>query len=204
MRLGDIFAGGTLVDIVMGTCRARLEALSPGRIAVPFGQDTLLVAARGELAITPDTLLARLLSARLRLGLAVSTDAGGPAEMFFSRAECVQPGCAAALRAKPDRLRGTGDPPGQLIGARRIMEQLGSGEVDAVMGTLSGLRTLSSVADLISPPSELAVDITSYFVRLNVDPARERAVNLYIALLQSPLGQAILSRHGFGPARLTG
>jgi molybdate transport system substrate-binding protein len=195
-ELTQRIAHGAPADLLLGTNLALIRSVAPaGTLPTEFARDTLVVAARRELSLTTHHLLERLLGPRLRLGIAgpVQSHGTSPAEQFFDLAEAAHPGAGAILRAKalPMLTWGHGPTP------RRIMEQLGTGEVDAVLGTASALRTLSSVVDLVAPPAELAVTITSYVVVLATTPSRRASAEAYVAALRGPHGQTMLSRHGF-------
>lgn len=194
--LARLVSQGDPVDLLLTTDDRLAAATAPARAAMTeFARDTLMVAGRSELRLTAASLVARLANPRLRVGIAfpsfnVDTD---PAGQFCNRLDALQPGAGATLRAKAKPMQANGDLPPP----RRIMEMLGSGEVDIVLGAASALRTLSAVADLVAPPIDLAVEITAWLVVLATDAKRRKTSEAYLAVLQGMAGQALLARHGF-------
>jgi len=197
-RLAQLLASGACCDLLLTTDEhLALESAPQGRVPAPFATDMLVIAGRSELSLSSAGLLERLANPRLRIGVALpASDSGhSPVERFFARAEALQPGSAAALRARARPILSNGELPAP----RRVMEMLGSGEVDVVLGAASALRTLSSVAEIVVPPPALSVTITSYMVLLASDAERVLAARFYASVLCGRPGQALLARHGFSP-----
>jgi len=183
------------VDMVLTSDLGALQGRAPhGTQPTAFARDSVALAGRSELSLSAANLLERLLNPRMRVGVALASG-GEPAARFFARIDAVQPGAGTALSARARPLQSHGDLPSP----RRIMELLGSGEVDIVIGATSALRTLSSVAALIAPPPDLAVCITAYLLVLTQAPERHRLAQTYRSVLCGATGQAMLTRHGFSP-----
>jgi ABC-type molybdate transport system substrate-binding protein len=191
-------AAAAPVDLLLTTDLAAVQNLAPDATQpTAFARDSVLLAGRSELSLGTANLLERLLATRMRIGIALPSggELAAPAARFFARVDAIQPGAGAELSARARPLQSNGDLPSP----RRIMELLGSGEVDIVLGAASALRTLSSVAALIVPPPELAVCITAYLLVLTQAPERRRLAHTYRAVLCGAAGQAMLTRHGFSP-----
>jgi ABC-type molybdate transport system substrate-binding protein len=192
-------AAGEPVDLLLTTDTGLIgEVAAQGTAATAFAQDLLVFASRPELSVNAANLLDRMMNPRLRIGLALPAggNSAAPAQQFFALAEAHQPGSGDSLRARTRPVQATGDLPAP----RRIMELLGSGEVDVVMGAASALRTLTAVADLVEPPAALLVTITSFLAVLATEPGLRHRSLAYGSVLSGPTGQALLSRHGFSPA----
>lgn len=190
--------GGT--DLLLASDIEMVRAVArPASQVTAFGTDTLIAASRPELGLNQRDFLVRLMEDQVRLVVAGPGLSAGSeiAERFLALCESQMLGSSDALR---DRLRPVSTPDGFSWGPRQAMEVLTSGEADVVLGPRSMLRSLSAVADLVRPPPEMAIHIACTMVVLASDPDRRAASQRFAAGLLSATGQAILARHGFGPA----
>ncbi len=196
-------AQGLPADLLISAdLRSAQSVAPPGGMAIPFAADALSAVARPEIGLTTARFLERLLSDRVRIGIETpgAHTAANLAWQMFDRADAASPGAGAALRAKarvvtlPQESGRTGT---GRWSPRQAMELIGSGEVDVVLNTQSCLRTLSRVADVVAPPPELAVSLTSGLVVLATASSRKIAAEAYVAQLLGESGRAMLARHGF-------
>lgn len=160
-----------------------------------FARDSLLAASRPGRRLRADDFLARLLDDTVRVAIAVPGAAGGVGmiETFFRH--CDEQGAEAGrvLRRKARLIAGVQAP---TWGARQVMGLL-EGDVDVVLGPRSMLRSLSAVADLVTPPPGLAVEVACGLIVLAETPARQANAARLVEALLSPRGQKLLIDQGF-------
>ncbi len=197
-RLADRLRGGVTADLALFADVAVAQSvLPPGQSALPFARDRLVLVSRPDLRLTGQDLVQRLQSSTLRLGSAL-IDAGqeaDPGAAFFACIDRLHPGAGALLRSRARPLVVRGEAPSH----RQVMEMLVSGQMDVVLGSYAGLRTLSQVADVLTPPEALAVEIIAGAAVLAGGGQRRTAAERFVADLRAPEGQAMLKRHGFDP-----
>jgi molybdate transport system substrate-binding protein len=197
-RLAERIRGGEQADLALFADLTVAQSVLPaGHLAVPFARDRLVLVSRPDLRLTGADLVERLQSRTLRIGSAL-TDAGQEGDSgatFFAHIDRLHPGIGALLlsRARPLVVRG------EAPSHRQVMEMLVSGQMDVVLGSYAGLRTLSQVADVLTPPDALAVDIIAGAAVLAGGGQRRLAAERFVAELRGPAGQAMLKRHGFDP-----
>ena len=139
-QLRHRLASGAQVDLLLTTDLVALQELAPdGTQPTGFARDSLLLAGRSELSLNAANVLERLLNPHMRIGIALPSNGEpcAPATRFFARVDAMRQGAGAALGARARPLQSNGDQPSP----RRIMELLGSGQVDIVLGATSALRT---------------------------------------------------------------
>lgn len=193
---------GPTPDLVLGNGVEMGRALvSPPDSVVRFGSEPVLAASRPEIRLSPATLLDRMLEPRIRLAVAIpgAAVAAEVTERFCRACDAQRPGTGAILRSKTRVVRGADY---VAWGPRQVMELLGSGEADIVLGPRLGLRSLSAVADVVMPPPILAMDLHYSLAITALEPARRSAAQRFARLLLSAPGQAILARQGLDPVRL--
>ena len=198
--LAQRLVGGEFPDLALLGDIALLENLSlPGEPARPVATDRLMVAARPEIGLTERNLLDRLLDDRVRV---ITCEAGRHATgdlalRLFDRAEALRPGAAGQLRRKSRQTLLARNGTAAILGPRRVMDVLGSGEADVVLATRSALRTLSAVATLVAPGPELEVRLDCGMALLSPDPARRARAQHVADVVIAPEAQAVFVRHGF-------
>lgn len=198
--LAQRLASGAFPDLALLGDIALLENLTlPSAPARVVAADRLLVAARPEIAVTERNLLDRLLDDRVRVMIceAGRHATGDLALRLFDRAEALRPGAAEHLRGKARQTLLLRSGTGSILGPRRVMEVLGSGEADVVLATRSALRTLSAVATLVAPGPELEVRLACGMAMLSPDPVRRARTQRLADAMMAPAAQAVLVRHGF-------
>lgn len=174
-------------------------AVQRGGKVLPFATKMLCALVQPDIAVTPDTLLEKMLSSDIRLGTSTpqADPAGDYAWMLFDKAEAVKPGAAATLKGKALTLTGGANSPTppadrtvySLVMERRDADIFLTYCTNAVLAAreVPGLR-------IIQIPEALSVGATYGLLVLK---ARQPAIDLgnFIA---GPDGQAILAPYGFG------
>ncbi len=193
----DLFASSELTGPEQLAQRGRSQAV------MLFARNRICAIGRRTLGLTTETVLSRMLDPATRL--ATSTPGADPSgdysQDFFRRADRVQPGAGALLRAKAMPL--LGQPSGSSsIGHRDPVERIFTdNQTDVLLSYCS--RTSPAAGDgldLVSVPLPPALEVTSSFgmVVLTGNPAAARFA-LYIMSLP---GQETLARFGFIPVAL--
>ena len=166
--------------------------------AVLFARNRLCAIARPGLEVTSETLLDRMLDPAVRLGTSTprADPAGDYAFALFARAEALRPGARAALEGKALTLTGGPSSTQSPSGRDPYAWQFERGAADLFL-TYCTNAVLARAADpalrQVAIPETLAV-AADYGVVLLSD--RPEAAHLVLFLL-SPVGQAVLARHGF-------
>lgn len=170
-----------------------------GGTVIAFASNMLCALTQPEIAATPDTLLDLMLSPKVRLGTSTpqADPSGDYAWMLFDRAEALQAGAAARLKAKALTLTGGADapkPPADRTVYAMVMAQRAA-DIFLTYCTNAVLAAQEAPGLKIVPiPDSLAVGATYGLLVLN---DRKPAVELgrYIA---GPDGRAVLEKYGFG------
>lgn len=197
-----IEAGEVADVLLLGDLDLARRVAPPDSPARVFATDRLMIAARPEIGVNDRNLLERLLDDRVRVVVAAPGRhaTGDMTWRMFDRAELLVPGAAARLRAKVRTTLIPSDNASAVWGPRRAMDVLSSGDADLVIASRSVLRTLSAVADLVTPPPALAEELTCSLVVLPIDPDHSAAARAFTEALTAPAGRALLQRHGFDAA----
>lgn len=169
-----------------------------GRATVLFARNRMCALARPDLAVTPETLLERMLDPAVRLGTSTprADPSGDYAFALFARAEAVRPGARAVLEAKALLLTGGPDSPRPPPGLDAYAWQFQRDAADMFLTYCTNAvlaRASNPALRQIAVPPALAVAADYGLVVLSDRP---EAARLALFLL-SPEGQAILDRHGF-------
>lgn len=181
----------------------RLAAGHPERQVVMFTRNRLCLLGRGDLDLSPATVLDRMLDPGLRLATSTpGADPGGDyAWAVFARADIVRPGAREMLERKALQLVGGPDSKPLVPGRAAIEGIFLSGRADMMLGYCSsGVPVVRAMPDLVNVPlpAELSVGPAYGLVVLTDDP---EAARLALFVL-SERGQAILGRYGFDPIGL--
>lgn len=193
-------AGGEAFDVFASANMEHPEAIGRerGRPAVLFARNRLCAIARPGIALTPETLLDRMLDPVIRLGTSTprADPSGDYAFALFARAETLRPGARAALEAKALTLTGGPESARPPAGRDPYAWQFERGAADLFLTYCTNAR-LARAADPtlqeVAIPSTLAVAADYGLVLLSDRPEAAR-LTLFIL---SPAGQAVLARHGF-------
>ena len=190
----DLFASADLAQ------PQALVAERPGALVVPFARNRMCVAALPAAGLTSSNMLERMLSPALRLATSTpGADPGGDyALAVFARAEAVQPGAEAALKAKALQLLGgpasMTPQPGHSPQASVFLGQ----HADLLLYYCSGVApAVREVPGLVVLPVPDALEVGPVY-GLAVLSARPEAARLALFML-SAAGQAILTRGGLLP-----
>jgi molybdate transport system substrate-binding protein len=194
----EVFASADL-----GNPRALAQAGLAGPVVL-FARNELCTFARPEIAVTPETLLERMLDPAIKLGTSTprADPSGDYAFQVFARAETVKPGAKAALEAKALQLTGgpTSVPaPG---GVNTYGHKLASGEADLFLAYCTNAAPIAKEQPdirLVRLPEALAVGADyGLTVMTGASPNAWR----FAMFILSRDGQAILARHGFAAPAL--
>ncbi len=190
-------------DIVLSCDIEAVRAMAPSATSVlAFCTDSLAVASRPEIRLTAGNLLTHLQDSAVRVAITIPGITARTAlmERFLDACETELAGSSDPIRSKARVILAA---EGVAWGPRQVMELLGSGEADIVLGTRSMLRSLSAVADVVIPAAPLAVSLCCGLAIVAESPSRQAIAWQFVQGLLAPPGQAILERHGFGPAPRT-
>lgn len=170
---------------------------------VMFTRNRLCALGRASLALTPDTLLEKLLDPAVRL--ATSTPRADPAGDYtwtiFARAEAIHPGAQRILEAKAMKLVGGPNTPPLVPGRGAVQGIFLADRADVMLGYCSGAALVArEIPDLtiVPLPPALTVGPAYGLIVLSDDSVAAR----FALFVLSEQGQAILLKHGFDPIGL--
>lgn len=194
----EVFASADL-----GNPRALTKEGRSGPVVL-FARNELCAFVRPEVAVTPETLLERMLDANLKLGTSTprADPSGDYAFQVFARAEAVKPGARAALEAKALQLTGGPGSAPAPDGLNVYGHNLASGAADIFLAYCTNAAPIAKEQTgirLVRLPPELAVGAEYGLAVMN--GASPNAGRLAMFIL-SQEGQAILARHGFAAPTL--
>lgn len=177
---------------------ARLAAAGRGGPAVIFARNRMCLMVRP--GVPGDDPLVLMLDAALRLGTSTpgADPSGDYAWAVFARAEAMRPGARAVLTGKALMLTGGPSSPQPPAGRSAYAWHLAEDRADLFLGYCNTGREAAAQLPgtrLLDLPERLTVGAD---YGLAVLSSRVEASRLALFLL-SPLGQAILARHGFTP-----
>ncbi|WP_439500254.1 molybdate ABC transporter substrate-binding protein [Bosea sp. (in: a-proteobacteria)] len=200
--LRERIAKGEAAEVFASADLGNPQALAQAGLAGPvvlFARNELCAFARPGVAVTPETLLERMLDPAVKLGTSTpkADPSGDYAFAVFARAEAVKPGAKAALEAKALQLTGG---PGSVpapAGVNVYGHKLGNGEADLFLAYCTNAQPLATEqpgVTLVRLPAALAVGADYGLTVLgNASP---NAYRLAMFML-SQAGQEILAKHGF-------
>lgn len=201
--LRDRIAKGETAEVFASANMAHPRSLAKTGWAgavTAFAHNQLCALAGPKVDVTTETLLDRMLDARLKLGTSTpgADPSGDYAWELFNKAEALRPGAFKALDAKALKLTGGANsppPPKDRSTYSAIVEK---GEADIFLtyctNAVLARREVPSLK-MIAVPEPLAVG-AEYGLTIvkGARPEAERFANY----VRSPMGRAILVRHGFG------
>lgn len=194
---------GETADLFASADMAQPHAVAgsvPGAVVVPFARNRMCVLTRDKLGVTADTMLERMLSPDVRLATSTpGADPGGDyAFAVFVRADAIQPGAQARLKAKAMTLLGG---PGSMApqpGHSPAASLLLTDRADMLLYYCSGAAVAAKEAPgLVSIPLPDSLEVGPVY-GLAVLTARPEAARLALFML-SDAGQAILVKGGLLP-----
>ncbi len=201
--LRDRLAGGEASDVFASANMAHPQSLAAAGLAGPvrrFARNQLCALTAPRLMIAPQQVLATMLDPAVKLGSSTprADPSGDYALQVFDRAERVQPGAGAALRAKVRTLTGGPDspPPPPDRNVYGLLVERGDADLFLTYCTNAVLArrevpTLHSVA----LPSELAVGADYGVVAMKAASVDGRRLADY---LLGPQAREVLAQAGFG------
>lgn len=166
---------------------------------VLFARNRLCALARPGLAVTPDTLLERMLDPQIKVGTSMprADPSGDYAFEVFRKAEAIKPGVSEVLAKKALQLTGGPDsprPPGDKNLYGMLIEQ---GAADVFLTYCTNARAAKHEypnQQIMALPEALAVGADYGLTVMNT--ASPEAYRLALFILSAE-GQRILARHGF-------
>ncbi len=178
----------------------RLAARGGWQPATVFTRNALCALTSEQINATPDTLLATLLRADVRVGTSTprADPSGDYAWALFRKADGVQPGAYAQLDAKALKLTGGADSPKPPAGRGTYAWVMDQRQADVFLTyCTNAVAALAEVPRLrvVQLPAALQVG-AAYGLTVRSD-APASATTFAQTLLQPP-AQAVLQRMGFG------
>ncbi len=205
--LKDEIAGGARAEVFASANMQHPQALaSAGKsgAVVLFARNRLCALVRPGLAITPATLLERMLDPEVKLGTSTprADPAGDYAWEMFRKADRLQPGAFAALEKKALLLTGGPNSPAAPAGQTVYGMLVAEGKADIFLTYCTNAREAQkqhSGQQIVALPDELAVGADYGLTVLTGAPPRAYAFALFIL---SPEGQRVLAKYGFAAPAL--
>jgi molybdate transport system substrate-binding protein len=192
---------GAPADILASADMAQPRKLAhAGQPVIMFTRNRMCALGRGNLGLTADNLLERMLDPAVRV--ATSTPGADPsgdyAWALFARADALHPGAQALLQAKALTLFGGPNTPPPVAGHGATASIFLAGRADIVLGYCSGsAAVMKDIPGLVSVavPASLSVGPAYGMVVLSDQPLAAR----FALFVMSEQGQAILQQFGFDP-----
>lgn len=200
---------GEVVDLFASANMDHPRALTAAGIGGPtsmFTRNALCAFGRAGVALSPETMLDRLLDPTLKVATStpVADPAGDYAWLLFRKADAIRPGAYATLDAKALKLAGgavvTPTPPAVPAGRNATAFYLEAGTADVFLyycwGQGAVLRDAPSTTATALPPTLAVRADYGLTVMKNAAPDASQVA----AFILSPQGQQIFKDAGFDPA----
>ena len=204
--LKDRIAGGEHADVFASANMEHPQALAGAGKAAPvkrFARNALCALAAPGVAVTPDTLVERMLDPAVKLGTSTpkADPSGDYAWMMFERVESTgRPGAFKALSEKARQLTGGPRSPPPPTGRNVYGALVSGGQADIFITYCTNAKVASAEVPtlrVVEVPAPINVS-ADYGVTRTVDAAPLAAD--FVDFLLGREGQSILARHGFSPA----
>jgi molybdate transport system substrate-binding protein len=200
--LRGTIASGERAEVFASANMAHPQSLAQAGKAGPvvrFARNRLCALVKPGLAVTPDNLLERMLSADIKLGTSTpkADPSGDYAFEVFGKAEAIKPGSRAALEQKARQLTGgatSAQPPdGRSVYGWHIAQ--GSADIFLAYCTAAAVAVKENPGQqIVALPEALAVGADYGLTVMNeAAPAAYR----FAMFILSTEGQGILAKHGF-------
>lgn len=178
----------------------RLVARGGWQAPTVFTRNALCALTSEQVNATPDTLLATLLRADVRVGTSTpkADPSGDYAWAMFRRADAVQPGAYALLDAKALKLTGGAESPKPPAGQGTYAWVMDQRQADVFLTyCTNAVAAKAEVPRLrvVQLPASLQVGAA---YGLTVRSGAPAAAQAFARALQEPAAQAVLQRLGFG------
>lgn len=201
--LRERLAAGEAGDVFASANMEHPQSLAAAGLAGPvrrFARNQLCALTAPRLAIAPQQVLATMLDPKVKLGSSTprADPSGDYAFQVFDRAERLQPGAGAALRAKVRTLTGGPDSPQPPPGRNIYGLLVERGDADLFLTYCTGAVVAKSEVPAlhsVALPPELAVGADYGVVALKAASADGRRLADY---LLGPQAREILQQAGFG------
>ena len=200
--LRDEIAGGAKAEVFASANMQHPEALAKAGKAGPvalFTRNQLCALVKPGLAVTSDTLLARMLDPAVKLGTSTpkADPSGDYAFESFRKAEALKPGAGEALAKKALQLTGGPNSPPPPKDRSVYGKVVADGEADIFLTYCTNAivaQRENPGQQVVALPASLAVGADYGLTVINgASPGAEQLA----AYILSPDGQAILAKHGF-------
>lgn len=201
--LKDRIAGGEHADVFASANMAHPQALAAAGKASPvkrFARNTLCALVAPRLAVTPETLVDRMLDPAVKLGMSTpkADPSGDYAMLMYERIGQQRAGAFEALDAKALRLTGGPNSPPPPPGKNVYGVLVAGGDADIFITYCT--NTLIAVAEQpglksVAVPDAINVGADYGVAVIGNAPAAQR----FVDFLLGPSGAAILKRLGFVP-----
>lgn len=200
--LRDEIAGGAKAEVFASANMQHPEALAKVGKAGPvtlFARNRLCALVKPGLAVTPDTLLERMLDPAVRLGTSTpkADPSGDYAFESFRKADALKAGANAVLAKKALQLTGGPNSPPPPKDRSVYGQVVADGQADIFLTYCTNAIVAQKEnpgQQVIALPQSLAVGADyGMTVVNNASPQAERLA----AFILSADGQAILAKHGF-------
>lgn len=206
--LREKIEAGDPVDLFVSANMAHPQKLTDAGKAtatVIFAHNRVCVTARPDVGLTTANLLAKLLDPKVGIGTSTpNADPGGDyAWALFDKADDVEPGAGAVLKAKAQQLVGGRVDPPVPAGQNAVKYFMATHRVDVFVGYCSSRDTTrDTTVDKVELPANLAVrvDYGMTVLTRSPDAARREAADRLALWLLSPAAQRMLLPYGFTPA----
>jgi len=178
----------------------RLAARGGWQAPVVFTRNALCALTSEQIAATPATLLATMLQPGVRLGISTpkADPAGDYAWALFGKADALQPGATARLRAKALQLTGGADSPKAPAGRGTYAWVMDQGQADVFLtyctNAVSARKEVPRLKIVEIPPT-LQVG-AAYGLTLRSGAPQASAT--FVQSLLAPPAQVVFRRAGFG------
>jgi ABC-type molybdate transport system substrate-binding protein len=189
----EVFASANMAHPLM------LAAAKKSGPVVLFTRNRLCALVRPGLAVTPATLLERMLDADVKLGTSTprADPSGDYAWEVFRKADAIRPGAVATLSAKALQLAGSPTSPAAPAGRSLYGMLVAQGRADLFLTYCTNASAAVSenpAQQIVALPDALAVGADYGLTVMTTAPAEAWRFAFFIL---SNDGQQILARHGF-------
>lgn len=201
-EIGDGAKAGVFASANMEHPAALAKDGKSGPVSM-FARNRLCALVKPGLAVTPATLLDKMLDPAVKLGTSTpkADPSGDYAFESFGKAEKVKAGAADALRKKALQLTGGPDSPPPPKDRSVYGAVVADGKADIFLTYCTNAvvaRRENPGQDIVALPDTLAVGADYGLTVMNDASANDRKLADYIL---SPKGQSVLASHGFAPPR---
>jgi ABC-type molybdate transport system substrate-binding protein len=202
--LRDEIAGGAKAEVFASANMSHPDSLAKASKSGPvsmFARNRLCALVRPGLAVTPDTLLERMLDSKVKLGISTpkADPSGDYAFESFAKADKVRPGAGATLERKALQLTGGPNSPAPPKDRSVYGLLVAEGQADIFLTYCTNAvvaQRENAGQQIVALPEALAVGADYGLTVINGASAN---AGRFAAYILGADGQAILKKHGFAP-----